>query len=60
MIGFNEILIILIVGALVFGAKRIPDIGSSLGHGIKNFRKSMRDDTPQTDPHDDIAPSRRE
>lgn len=44
-LGFTEILIILLVLLLVFGARRIPEIGSSLGRGIKEFKRSIRDVT---------------
>ena len=38
-IGFQEIMIILVVGLLVFGAARLPKIAKSLGQGIKEFKK---------------------
>ncbi len=36
--------IVLVVVLLLFGAKRIPDLASSLGAGIKNFKKSVKED----------------
>jgi sec-independent protein translocase protein TatA len=42
-LSFSHILILLLIVVLVFGARRIPEIGSSLGQGIKEFRKSMKD-----------------
>jgi sec-independent protein translocase protein TatA len=39
-LGFGEILIILVVVLLIFGANKIPQLGDALGKGIKNFRKS--------------------
>jgi len=41
--GHWEILIILLVILLIFGAKRIPEMAQGLGKGIKEFRKAMRD-----------------
>lgn len=41
-IGMQEILIILIVGLLVFGAARLPKIARSLGLGIKEFKKTVK------------------
>ena len=41
-IGAQEIVIILIVGLLVFGATRLPKIARSLGQGIKEFKKSVK------------------
>ncbi|PYO44158.1 MAG: twin-arginine translocase TatA/TatE family subunit [Gemmatimonadetes bacterium] len=50
-LSFSHILILLLVLVLVFGAKRIPEIGSSLGQGIKEFKRSLKDATS-----DDISP----
>ncbi len=43
-LGFGEILIVLVVLLLVFGANKIPQLGDALGKGIRNFRKAARDD----------------
>ncbi|MCK5656184.1 MAG: twin-arginine translocase TatA/TatE family subunit [Candidatus Aureabacteria bacterium] len=40
MIGYQEILLILVIVILVFGVKRIPEIGRALGKGMKEFRKA--------------------
>jgi sec-independent protein translocase protein TatA len=42
-LSFAHILILLLVLVLVFGARRIPEIGSSIGQGIKEFRRSLKD-----------------
>ena len=42
-LSFSHIMILLLVLVLVFGAKRIPEIGSSLGQGIKEFKRSLKD-----------------
>jgi sec-independent protein translocase protein TatA len=36
----SELLIILVIVLIVFGAGKLPEIGSALGRGIKNFKKS--------------------
>jgi len=41
--GFMEILLILVVVLLLFGAKRIPEIAQSMGKGIREFKKSVSD-----------------
>jgi sec-independent protein translocase protein TatA len=41
--GFMEILLLLIVVLLLFGAKRLPEIGASMGKGIREFKKSISD-----------------
>lgn len=42
-LGFTEILIILLVVLLLFGAKRLPEVGSSIGKGIREFKRSLSD-----------------
>jgi len=39
--GLPELLIILVVILLIFGARRIPEIGSSLGRGIRTFKSAL-------------------
>ena len=53
-IGIQEILIIFVVGLVVFGYKKLPEIGSGVGRAIKNFKKATTepdeiDITPQAD-----------
>ena len=40
-IGLSEILVILLVCLLLFGANRLPQIGKSLGQGMREFKKSL-------------------
>lgn len=42
-LGVWEILLIFLVVLLLFGAKRLPEIGSSLGKGIREFKSSIRE-----------------
>lgn len=42
--GLTEILIILGIAILLFGAGRLADIGKGLGEGIRNFKKGLKDD----------------
>lgn len=42
-IGFSELLLILVVVLLLFGAKRLPEVGSSIGKGIREFKRSLSD-----------------
>ncbi|MDR2744449.1 MAG: twin-arginine translocase TatA/TatE family subunit [Desulfovibrio sp.] len=39
-IGMQELLLILVVVLLVFGAKKLPEIGGGLGRAIRNFRRA--------------------
>lgn len=40
-IGGPELLVVLAIFVLLFGARKLPDLGSSIGKSIKNFRKGM-------------------
>ena len=40
-IGFDKIVMLLVMFLLLFGAKRIPEIGRSLGKGIREFKGSL-------------------
>ena len=42
-LGLPELLIILVIVVLLFGAGRLPQIGAGIGEGIRNFRKSMKE-----------------
>ena len=54
MPGFHwwELLPLLLIGILIFGPKKLPELGSSVGKTIKEFQKSMRDvtDKPEETP----------
>ncbi len=41
-VGLPELLVILGVAILVFGGKKIPELGKGLGEGIKNFKAALR------------------
>lgn len=41
-IGLPELLVILVIVVLVFGAGKIPQLGKGIGEGIKNFKDAMR------------------
>jgi len=42
-LGMGEIILIFMVVLLLFGAKRLPEIGSALGKGIREFKGSVRE-----------------
>lgn len=44
-LGTTELILILIIILVLFGASRLPEIGSSLGKAIKSFKKSAGEDT---------------
>lgn len=43
-LGLPEIILILVVVALIFGGKKLPELGKGLGEAIKNFRSSFSKD----------------
>jgi sec-independent protein translocase protein TatA len=57
-LGAGKIIVLMLVVLLVFGAKRIPEIGQGLGKGIREFKKSLSDtqDALNAPVHDDRAP----
>ena len=48
-IGPMEILVVLIIALIVFGPKRIPELGRSLGKGIREFKGSVTGDNDEDD-----------
>ena len=42
-LGFQELLIIFVIALLVFGPKKLPELGKSLGKGLREFKKATED-----------------
>jgi sec-independent protein translocase protein TatA len=60
MIGLENplhIAMILVVVLLVFGAKRLPEMGKSLGEGLRGFKQSVTGETPATQLTAESAPT---
>ncbi len=59
-LGIWELVVILVIVVLLFGARRLPEIGAGIGEGIRNFKKSMKDDKAEkgekTDKIDKVEP----
>ena len=61
-LGAPELLILLIIGVVFFGAGKLPQLGSSLGSGIKNFKKAMNgedEDDEDDDEEIDVTPKKK-
>lgn len=58
-IGVPELLIIAFLVLLVFGAKRLPEIGQSMGKGIREFKKSLKEVQHTVEEPDDVPVARR-
>lgn len=43
-LGTQELIIILVLVMIVFGAGKLPQVGSALGKGLRNFKHGMKDD----------------
>jgi sec-independent protein translocase protein TatA len=57
-LGPTELIIILLIVILLFGAKKIPEIAKGLGKGIKDFKGAMKEsETPAEDPKSVSKPS---
>jgi sec-independent protein translocase protein TatA len=50
-LGVPEMLLILVIVVLIFGAGRLPELGRGIGEGIRNFKKSITGD--EHEPGDD-------
>ena len=52
-LGMGELTIILVIVILMFGGKKLPQLGASLGQSIKNFKKGMNSDEKEIDTNND-------
>ncbi len=43
-LGFPEMVLIFVVIVLIFGTSRLPELGRGIGEGIRNFKKSVKDE----------------
>ena len=48
-IGFPELMIILVIIMIIFGAGKLPEIGSAFGNSIRNFKNSMKEAEEETE-----------
>ncbi len=55
-LGFSEILIILLIIVVLFGAKKIPELMRGLGNGIKEFKKASSIDEDENKDNKKIEP----
>lgn len=53
-IGLPEIAIVLVIALIVFGPKRLPELGKSLGSGLREFKASITGDRDDDDEHPQI------
>jgi sec-independent protein translocase protein TatA len=48
-LGLPELLVILLIVIIIFGANKLPQLGKGLGQGLKNFKDSVKGDEPPSD-----------
>jgi len=46
-LGMPELIVILVIVVIIFGAGKLPEIGSGIGKGIKNFRDATKKEEPK-------------
>jgi sec-independent protein translocase protein TatA len=54
-LGVPELLIILLIVLVIFGASRLPQLGKGIGQGLKNFKESIKPE-PEPPAHDKTPP----
>ena len=52
-LGVPELLLLLLIVVLVFGASRLPALGKGFGEGIRNFKRGLRPGGEPDEPHPD-------
>ena len=63
-LGIGELLVILVIVLIIFGAGKLPEIGEGLGRGIRSFRKAVKtpdeiDITPESEPNDESSATKK-
>jgi sec-independent protein translocase protein TatA len=59
-LGLPEILLIMVIVLLVFGARRLPEIGASFGKGIREFKRSISEASDAVTGNDAASPPSRQ
>ena len=52
-LGMQELLVILVIALVFFGAGKLPEVGAAIGQTIKGFKKSMEDDPKEIPPKEE-------
>lgn len=59
-IGFPELMVVLVIALIIFGPKKLPQLGEGLGKAIKNFKQGMRDGVEEKQEAKKIEPTVKE
>lgn len=55
-LGWPELLLIFGIVVLIFGAKRLPEFGRSIGEAIQEFQRSLKGNSAKDSDHDELPP----
>ena len=58
-VGPGELIVVLIIALIVLGPKRLPEVGRSIGNGMREFKESLSGDSRRDEDDDDYAPLNR-
>ena len=59
-VGPTELILIILLFIIIFGSRKLPELGKSLGEGIKNFRKSISGKEKESPPDKPQPPDKEE
>jgi sec-independent protein translocase protein TatA len=55
-VGPGELIIVLVIALIVLGPKRLPEVGRSIGNGMREFKESISGESRRDDDDDEYAP----
>ena len=58
-VGPGALVVVLVIALIVLGPKRLPEVGRSIGNGMREFKDSLNGDARRDDEDDDYAPLER-
>ena len=58
-VGPGELVVVLVIALIVLGPKRLPEVGRSIGSGMREFKDSLSGDSRRDDEDDDYTPLER-
>jgi sec-independent protein translocase protein TatA len=58
-VGPMELVVVLVIALIVLGPKRLPEVGRSIGNGMREFKNSISGDSRPDDEDDEYAPLHR-
>ena len=54
-VGPGELIVVLVIALIVLGPKRLPEVGRSIGNGMREFKDSLSGDTRRDEDDEDVA-----